>query len=279
MKEMIVLMKSKWLLLVAALVLAFGAFAVAGCSMSDEPTDEGTGSETPAVKYVVATDAPYPPFENIDEATGKHFGFDMDILNAIAENQGFEVEYMTYNFDAMLAGLAGEPTDFDFAMSAITITEERAQSILFSDPYFNAAQSLSVPKGAAIKTTADLKSGMKVAVQTGTTGFIWAEENLKPKGIEIMNYPQGVDCFNAMLAGDVDACVVDLAVAAEYAADDALDAVVVETIETAEQYGIGFPKSATDLHAQVNAGLKAIIADGTYAKIYKEWFGVEPTNL
>lgn len=279
-KEMIQLMKNKWLLLLAAAVLMVGALAAVGCS-SDADTDgadAGGDAEAPA-KYIVATDAPYGIFEFLDDA-GNHDGFDIDLLKAIAANQGFEVEFKTYNFDAMLAGLAGEPDDFDFAISAITITDERAEQILFSKPYFmSAGQTLSVPKDSAIKSIDDLEPGMKVAIQTGTTGYFWAEENLEPNGIVLMGYPQGIDCFSAMRAGDVDAALVDADPAAEYVAQEAMNAMIVQTIDTDEKYGIAFPKSATEIHAKVDAGLAAIVADGTYAEIYKKWFGVEPSEL
>jgi len=272
-------MKSKWLMLLAVAVLMVGALAVVGCS-GDSDTDGTAGGDAPQVdKYTVATDAPYGIFEFLDDA-GNHDGFDMDLLKAIAANQGFEVEFKTYNFDAMLAGLAGDPDDFDFAISAITITEDRAKEILFSSPYFlSAGQTLSVPKDSAIKSIDDLKPGMKVAIQTGTTGYFWAEENLAPLGVELMGYPQGIDCFSAMRAGDVDAALVDADPAAEYVAQEAMNAMIVQTIDTDEKYGIAFPKSATDVHAKVEAGLKAIVADGTYTEIYKKWFGVEPAQL
>lgn len=272
---MMVLMKSKWLPVVAALALALGAFAVAGCSKTDESTGETT-TETPS--YVVATDAPFAPFDVVDESTGEVTGFDMDLLNAIAADQGFKVEYKVYAFDGIISGLSTGSSDFDFAASAISITEERAQTILFSDPYYSATQSLSTPTDSAITGIADLKSGDVVAVQTGTTGFLWAEKNLKPKGIIVNSYPLGVDCFNAMLAGDVAAVFLDTTPSQELAGDAAMKAKLVEAVDTEEYYGFGFPKTATDIQAKVNAGLKKLIENGTYAEIYAKYFPNDPSG-
>lgn len=264
-------MKSKWLLMLAAFALVFGAFAIAGCS-ADGEDETGTDGTVEVEKYVVATDAPFAPFDMVNEETGEIYGFDMDIMNAIAKDQGFEVEYKVYAFDGLLAGLSTGTTDFDFATSAISITPERAETILFSDPYYTATQSLSVPADSAVKGIADLKAGMSIAVQTGTTGHLWAQENLESKGIVLKTYPQGIDCFNAMLAGDVDAIFLDTTPSQDIAADATMKAKLVEAVNTDEDYGFGFPKDATDIHAKVNAGLANIIASGEYDEIYNKYF-------
>jgi polar amino acid transport system substrate-binding protein len=85
-------------------------------------------------KYQVATDATWPPFEVVDETTKEIIGFDIDLMEAIAERGGFEVEFVNVGWDPLLAGMA--QCQYDAAISAMTITEERKQSFLFSDPYF-----------------------------------------------------------------------------------------------------------------------------------------------
>lgn len=281
-------MKKTLLMLALAAVLAVGAFALVGCGGAEpEPTD--TATETPAnpafanlVKggntIVVATDAPYPPMEMVNDK-GEYEGFDIDVYNAIAEKIGAKVEFMTFGFDALIAALSTGTKEFDSSISSITITEERAQNMLFSDPYYDANQSLAVTTGSPIKTTADLKSGDQVAVQLGTTGEIWAKENLVPKGIVLKPYDQVPGCFGALQAGDVVAVVCDLQVAGDYAKDPTRKCSVVEQISTGEQYGIGFAKGNEALAEEINKGLAAIVADGTYTEIYKKWFGVEPAAL
>ena len=124
-------------------------------------------------KIQVATDATWPPFEMVDESSKEIVGFDIDLMKAIAEKQGLEVEFVNVNFDSLLAGMA--QCQYDAAISAMSITEERKQSMAFSDPYFTAGQIVTVRKdNTDIKSKDDLV-GKKVGAQIGTTGAIEAE--------------------------------------------------------------------------------------------------------
>ncbi|MCC7352596.1 MAG: transporter substrate-binding domain-containing protein, partial [Anaerolineae bacterium] len=137
------------LLLVAALF----AIAFSGCAAARPK------------KYVVATDATWPPFEYVDEQTKQIVGFDIDLLNAIAKEGGFEIEYKNVPFDPLLAGMASG--QYDAAISSITITDERKQNMLFSDPYVAAGQLVVVQSAnTAINGPADLK-GKKAGAQVG----------------------------------------------------------------------------------------------------------------
>ena len=124
-------------------------------------------------KIKVGTNAEYPPFESVD-ASGKIVGFDMDLVTAIAKAAGFEVEFVNTRWDGIFVALASG--EFDAVSSAATITEERKQTVNFSDPYFNAGQMIAVKQDSAIKTPDDL-NGKKVGVQLGTTGDIWVSKN------------------------------------------------------------------------------------------------------
>ncbi|MCL2606651.1 MAG: transporter substrate-binding domain-containing protein [Coriobacteriia bacterium] len=126
------------------------------------------------VTLTVATDPSYPPFESMEG--GVPVGFDIDLVKAIASHIGAEVEFVFFEWDALLTALSSDSQDFDFAASAMTITEERAQTILFSDPYFVSVQALSVPADSAIASIDDVGDGFRVAVQNGTTGHIFATE-------------------------------------------------------------------------------------------------------
>lgn len=279
-------MSKKVLSIALVLVLAFAAFALVGCGTKAAEKPATTTPADPAfatlVKggntILVATDAPYPPMEMVNDK-GEFEGFDIDIYNAAAAKVGAKVEYMTFGFDALIAALSSGSKEFDSAISSITITDERSQNMLFSDPYFEANQALSVPTDSAIKTTADLKKGDQVAVQLGTTGEIWAKKNLAPKGIVLKPYDQVPGCFGALQAGDAVAVICDIQVAGDYAKDATRKVTVTEQISTNEMYGIGFPKTNQALCDKINEGLAAIKADGTYATIYKKWFGVEPTKI
>lgn len=268
--------------LLTVVVLAFGVLVLAGCSKVKDDTSAATKANSTgplAGKTIIAgTDAPYPPMEMV-KADGTYEGFDIDIANAAAKAEGGTVQFKTCGFDALIAAMGATGGDYDAAISSITITPERAKNMLFSDPYFNANQSFAVPTGSTMTSTKDIKKGMKIAVQLGTTGEIWANKNLKAKGIEIKSYDQIPSCFAALSAGDVDGVVADFQVSSDYAADTTRKATIVEQISTGEQYGIAFPKASTAYLAAFNQGLKTIKADGTYTEIYKKWFKVEPVSI
>lgn len=130
-----------------------------------------------------------------------------------------------------------------------------------------------------ITGTADLVAGDKIGVQSGTTGEIWAKENLEPNGVVIVPYDDVLAAFAALQAGDVIGVINDLPISQEITADEARGAQVVEEIETGEQYGFAFNKQNTGLRDAVNWGLAEIIADGTYAEIYEKWFGAPPMSI
>lgn len=266
---------------VLALALALIAFGAAGCTKATTQTNtSATKASGPLAgkTLVVATDAPYPPMEMVKD-DGTFEGFDVDIMTAAAKEAGAQVQFKTSGFDALIAAMGATGGDFDCAVSSITITPERKANMLFSDPYFNANQSLAVPTNSTITSTNDIKKGMKVAVQLGTTGEIWANKNLKAKGVEIKSYDQIPGCFGALSAGDVDAIVADFQVTSDYAKDKTRNAKIVEQISTGEQYGIAFPKGSEAEVKAINEGLKKIKENGTYAKYYKTWFGVEPETI
>lgn len=267
-------MKKIILVALAALLV----FSLIGCAKSTPETGETPQGGEVATKLVVATDAPYPPMEMVAE-DGSFEGFDIELYEAAAAVANYELEFRTSGFDALIAAMGAGGGDFDTAISSITITPERGENMLFSLPYFDANQSLAVPADSAIKTVGDIGEGTRVAVQTGTTGEIWARENLETKGAQIMGYALIPDCFGAMLAGDVDAIIADFQVAADYAKDPTRNAQIVEQIETGEQYGIAFPKGNEAVRDDINEGLREVIDNGTYTEIYKKWFGVEPARL
>lgn len=275
----------KFLSILLALSLVLGMFALAGCGgAAEEPAAEPeTETEataefttlTPGV-ILVGSDTAYPPFENVVD--GVTVGFDVDLMKAIGERLGYEVEFKTYKFDALITGLQSG-TEFDMVASAMTITEERKQQIDFSDPYINSNQSLAVAADSSVMTTADLKSGDKIGVQSGTTGEIWAKENLEPKGVVITPYDDILAAFGALGAGDIVGVINDAPISQDVVKDPARNAKVVEEIETGEQYGFAFSKESSALREAVNAALAEIKEDGTYTEIYRTWFGADPLSI
>jgi ABC-type amino acid transport substrate-binding protein len=223
----------------------------------------------------VASDIAYPPFEF--EKNGEPVGFDIDLMDEIGKRAGFTPEYQNVGFDGIIGGLANN--QYDLVISAMTITPERQKRIDFSDPYFNADQSLLVPSDSDIGS-ADEIGDATVGVQIGTTGEIKAkefEEQGKITG-EVRTFDTIEDAFAALNNGQIDAIINDLPVSQDEVnnSDGALE--IVQVIPTGEQYGIAFPKSS-DLRADVNKALQEIKDDGTYEEIYKKWIGRAPEEI
>jgi len=218
----------------------------------------------------VASDASYPPFENVD-AKKQIVGFDVDLLTAIAKSQGLDVTFTNENFSTIFAKLA--QGDYDAVISAATITEERSKTVDFSNPYFISSQSITVRKAdiSKYKTLDDL-AGLKIGVQKGTTG----EELVtgKVKNATASGYELAPQALQALSNKDVDAVVIDTPVALNIIAEQPeLGLAVVAKDLTAENYGIAIRKDCAEVLNKINAGLRAVVADGTYNTIYKKYFG------
>ena len=246
------------------------------------PVEKEVVKEVPVEKVVVVTPTPaklgklkvginaeYPPFEMVDEA-GNIIGFDPDLFDAIAKAAGFEFESINTRWDGIFVALASG--EFDAVISAATITEERAQTVDFSDPYFNAGQMIAVRTDETrIKGPEDL-AGKKVGVQLGTTGDIWLTEQTKA---EVVRYDENTLAFQALAAGDVDAAVADGPTAIEIVkANPEMKLKVLPGVYTEEQYGIAVRKERPEVLAAINAGLAAVKASGQYDEIYNKWFAV-----
>jgi polar amino acid transport system substrate-binding protein len=226
----------------------------------------GAGEDAAALK--VCSDIPYPPFEFVDESSPIGYsGFDIELIAAIAGELGREVEIIESGFDALTSGAAMAAGQCEVAIAAMTITPERAEQIDFSDVYYEAIQSLLVPEGSSITSIAALVAGVRVGVQSGTTGEDYATENVP--GAEIVGFENPGDLLTALVAGTIDAVLQDAPVNEDHAAANAT--VVVETYDTGESYGIAFAKGSP-LVADVNAALASLRADGTYDALFDKYF-------
>ena len=213
----------------------------------------------------VGSDLDFEPFEFIDE-DGEPAGFDMDLIDEIAERLGVEVEVINVAFDTLITQL--EAGEYDAVISAMTITDDRAERVDFSDPYFAANQALVTQEGSDIAGVDDL-AGADVGVQAGTTGLDYASENFTES--EIVEFPGTPEAFTALESDQVDAVFIDLPVASEQAeGSDALE--LVDEVDTAEEYGIAVQQGSDELLSAVNDALADILDDGTYEDIYSEWF-------
>ena len=252
--------------LVLAAVLSLSLAACGGGS--------GGGGGSQAETIVVASDIAYPPFEY--EEGGEPTGFDIELMREIGKRAGLTPDFQNVTFDGIIGGL--QSGNYDAAISAMTITEERRGQVDFSDPYFNADGALMVRSGSDIKTTDDLAEA-NVGVQIGTT-FADQAATLKEEGkaAEVTTFDTGEDAFAALENESVDAVLADFPFAKEKAdsSDGSLE--VVQTISTGEQYGIALPKESEYLD-RINTALQEIKDDGTYARIYEEQIGVAPEDI
>ncbi len=215
----------------------------------------------------VGVNAEYPPFESVDSSNNV-VGFDPDLMAAIATAAGFKAEWVNTRWDGIFVALASG--EFDAVMSAATITEERKQTVDFSDPYFNAGQVIAVKQGSTIALPADL-DGKKVGVQLGTTGDIWVSQNTKA---QVVRYDEVTLAFQALANGDVDAVVADGPTSIDVVkANPEMKIAVVGKPFTEEFYGIAVNKKRPEVLAAINKGLAAVKASGEYDKIYAKWFG------
>jgi polar amino acid transport system substrate-binding protein len=251
-------------LLAALTVLALAVFA-AGCGSSDDDSTSGGGG---GEKLTVGSDVPYPPFEEFGKSKTEFKGFDIELMEAVADKIGREVEFKDTSFDTIFRDLA--QGKFDAVASATTITDEREETVDFTNPYYlPSAQSIVVKKGdSGLKSAKDLE-GLVIGVQQGTTGEEYVEEEIDTK--ELRTYPQGPDTIPALKAGTIDAVVIDRPVAENIIEADA-DLEISGGIETEEQYGFVVQQDDEDLLNELNDGLAEVIDSGEYKTIYTKWF-------
>jgi polar amino acid transport system substrate-binding protein len=196
----------------------------------------------------------------------------MDLMRAIATNIGdLGLEVTVQPFDGIW--LAPKAKTCDIVASAMTITEERAANALFTDPYFDADQSLLVrTEDAATITSLEALAGKKLAVQTGTTGETYANDNAKDVTIQSFDEPAAM--FLALEGGQVDAILQDLPVNAERALKGE-DTKLTATFPTGEQYGFAVAQDNTALADAVNGALAAVKEAGEYDSIYGKYFAAK----
>jgi len=266
----------------AAAVLSALALTASACGSDSgsegEKASDGQSNSAPDLGLIsdgtltVCSDVPYPPFENFDKTTETGFaGFDVDIVNAIAEQLDLKVTIKDSDFNALQSGLALASGQCDMAASAMTITPEREEKLGFSDGYYDSEQSLLVPADSSIASIDDL-DGVKVGVQKGTTGEAYANENAS--GADIVVFPSDGEMYSAIKAGQVEALLQDLPVNLDHQNDpkQAGQFKVVETYDTGESYGLAMKKDNTDLIDAVDEALQELRDSGDYQKIYDTYF-------
>lgn len=262
--------------------LAAGAAALAGCSGS---SDTSSGSDSAASttddagytlveegKLTVASDLANPPFDYVDTDSNEPVGFEVDLMEEVCSRLDLELNYLpAMKFDTIIP-LIKEGGTADVGVSNFTITDERKQEIDFTDPYVDSNQGL-VTKVGSDKTDADTLNadGVRIAVQSGTTGAAWVEENLPDAELVALDDP--IVALTGVQSGLYDAAVADLPVMQYLCTESYTDCQVSIEIPTGEQYGIVVSKDNPNLTEAINAALAEIEDDGTMDSLEEKWFG------
>lgn len=249
---------------IALIACLFALSSAPGVIAAEKPT------------YVVGSGATYRPFE-FENSQKELQGFDIDLIKAIANAEGFNIKLVNTPWEGIFATL--DSGDRDIIISGITITDNRKKVVDFSLPYFPAQQAIVVPQGSKIQTIEDLKP-LRVGVVSASTADIVVSKVLGKNSTSIKRFDNTPLMLQELFEGGIDASVGDVGVAMFYIKNNPQKQFELVFDDNFEQqfFGIAVAKGNTELLNKLNSGLKKIVADGTYAKIYNTWFeGAVPT--
>ena len=253
-------MKKKLLSLVLVTAMALAAVA---CGSKEAAAPAATEEKE---VLVMATNAEFPPYEYYE---GQEIvGIDAEIAAVIAEKLGCELKIEDMAFDSIIAAVTSGKADFGLA--AMTVTEDRLESVNFSDTYATATQVVIVTEDSAITGVADL-DGKKIGVQLGTTGDIYAED-IADATIE--RYNKGFEAVQALTQGKIDAVIIDNEPAKVFVAENEGTKILEEDFAV-EEYAAAIAKENTELLEKVNAALAELTEDGTLQSIVDKYISAE----
>ena len=284
MKKMIAMLMTA---VIAVSLMACGGSSTAQPADNKEEAAQETGEEAAEAEadaaaedavsealadgvLIVGTNAEFPPFEYVGD-DGEPDGFDIALIKAICEKLGVEVQVQNMEFSSLVESIGSK---IDVAIAGMTVTEERKNSVDFSDSYYDAVQFVILPKDSTIASYDDLK-GKKLGCQLGTTGMyliddIIAEDNSTTPS----PYNKAVDAVNDLLNGKLEAVIIDKNPAMVFQAQYADDLMIVDGAQfgfEVEKYAIAMPKGDAALVGAVNAALAEIKADGTFDELVKQY--------
>lgn len=252
---------------------AAAADTTAADTAAESKADDTTAAaDTSDKTWVIATDTAFKPFEYTDES-GNFVGIDMDILKAIAEDQGFKYDVQVLGWDASIAACQAGQADGMIAGASIT-DERKSSGWIFSDGYYDANQSMAVAENSDIAGFDDL-NGKKVAVKTASMSADYAESIKDQYGFEITYFEDSPTMYQAVVLGQADACVEDKPIMADNIKTGGLDLTIVEsTASKVAPYGFAIMnKDNQELLDMFNKGLQEIKDNGTYDEILNKYLG------
>jgi polar amino acid transport system substrate-binding protein len=231
----------------------------------------GTAAAAMADTLTMGTNASFPPYEFYENE--KIVGIDAEIAAAIAEKLGMELKIEDMEFKAIIPAVT--TGKIDFGMAGMTVTEERLQSVNFSETYATGIQAIIVKEGSEIKSVDDLYAEgatWKVGVQDATTGDIYCTDDFGED--RVSKFPVGADAVEALKTGKVDCVIIDNEPAKAYvAANEGLT--ILDTQYAVEDYAIAIALENTELLEKINGALKELIDDGTVKAIVEKYIPAE----
>ena len=258
------------------------AVTIAGCSGGGQSSTPSATDDAAEASYAlvedgtitVASDLANAPLDFVDEKTGEAQGFEIDLINAVADKLGLECEVLpAMKFDTIVP-LIEQGGKADAGVSNITITDARMEQVDFTDSYMDSNQGLVTLAADADVTEDELNvEGTKIAVQAGTTGASWAEENLPNAEIVALDDP--VVAVTGVQTGLYAAAVADLPVMTYLCSNSFTDCAVAIEIPTGEQYGIAVNKDNPGLTEAINGALAELEEEGYISELEVKWLGAE----
>lgn len=217
----------------------------------------------------IATEGAYPPF-NEKNAAGELIGFDVDIANALCAEMKQSCVIVAQDWDGIIPGLVNNK--YDAIIASMSITEERLQSIDFTDPYYSNYIALIAKDGSGFMM--EDVSSKAIGAQRSTVASEWAEQEAGARG-DVKLYDTQTAAYSDLESGRIDALVSDLLPAVDWMKSNGGFSMVGDKIDINDKIGIGLRKGEDDLKTAFNKALAAIRENGTYAKISDKYFGVD----
>ncbi|WLT01330.1 basic amino acid ABC transporter substrate-binding protein [Snodgrassella alvi] len=249
------------------------ALVLTACSGSKNNSESASApAQSGADKtYIVGTNAEFAPFES-RTANGSLTGFDIDLLTAMAKAGNFKIQFKDQPWDGLFASLNNG--DLDIVASGVTITDERKQSMTFSDPYFDISMMVLTPKAKTFHSLAELNNMQRVAVASGQTGDLAVQKILGAQSTKIARFDSVPLAIKELENGGVEAMVSDGAVISNYVKANGADKFTINKVPEfgVDHYGFVVRKGDTATVEKLNDALKKIRASGEYDKIYAKYF-------
>lgn len=257
--------KLSTLLLTAALA---SAMLLSGCGGAPTTTQQTSNTTQTTDKLVMGTNAAFPPYEFVDE-NNEFGGIDVEIAQAVADKLGKTLEIKDMAFDSLIPAVSGGAVDV--VLAGMTVTDERLESVNFSNSYATGIQVVIVPEGSPITTIADL-DGKKIGVQSGTTGDIYCADSYGEDAI--LRYDNGALAIQALQNGQVDCVIIDNEPAKAFVqANDGLT--ILETEFAVEEYAAAIAKDNDALLQEFNGALDELKAQGKLDEIIGKYIKAE----